>query len=48
MRTMFWVLVAATVYGVMSFVTLSYSNNAEMTKCQEKHSYDTCFQIFNR
>lgn len=47
MRAMLWVVIAATVYGLMSFGVLSYSNDA-MEKCQEKHSYDTCFQQLNR
>ena len=44
MKIMFYFLLAVT---VMSLVSL-FSSDEAMTKCQQKHSYDTCFQILNR
>ena len=41
--TLFW----ATALGLA--LTVHYaSNDSAMTKCQETHSYDVCFQQLNR
>lgn len=34
------------VYGMFSYMALSY--NDAMNKCQETHSFDTCFYSLNR
>lgn len=36
------IIFACIVLGIVS------SSDDAMTKCQEKHSYDTCFQLLNR
>ena len=45
MRAMFWVLVAVTLFSIAGMLKPA---DSAMTKCQEKHSYDVCFQQFNR
>lgn len=39
MKIMFWFLVAVTAITVLGWFAPSES---AMTKCQEKHSYETC------
>lgn len=45
MRFMFWAMVALTLFTVASWLV---PTDSAMAKCQEKHSYDVCFQQFNR
>lgn len=46
MKTMFWILVAVTVYAAGSWMNADY--NDAMAKCQVEHSFDTCFYSLNR
>ena len=44
MKTMFWVLVAVTMFGIAGML----APNSAMDECQKTHSYDVCFQQLNR
>jgi hypothetical protein len=39
-------LVVFIAFIVMAAISLR--DNSAMSACQEKHSYDTCFQLLNR
>ena len=45
MKFLFWVMVTLTALTVAGWLA---PTNSAMTKCQEKHSYDVCFQQLNR
>jgi hypothetical protein len=45
MRAMFWILVALTLFSIAGMLKPA---DSAMLKCQEKYSYDTCFQQLNR
>lgn len=36
------------VFGSIIFMAMVSADHAAMDKCQRTHSYETCFQIFNR
>lgn len=44
MKIVFYFLIAVTVLSLANL----FSSDEAMTQCQQKHSYDTCFQLFNR
>ena len=39
---------AGIIFACIVLAFFKGSTDAAMTKCQQKHSYDTCFQLFNR
>lgn len=41
-------LILITMIGLTILVALNVIDSAAMSACQEKHSYDTCFQLLNR
>ena len=41
-------IILITMIGLTILVALNVIDSAAMSACQEKHSYDTCFQLLNR
>ena len=42
------ILGVAMILAAYAYMVFAASNHAAMDKCQQTHSYDTCFQLLNR